>query len=220
MKYKKTIAAIAIASIGMPQLVSAISTTYSDKATFLTDTGASSATGALPSPGNVGTSPYAIGNLTLQSASGNLYVGGSTDWTTRLPGNDIAISGIENLDVGITLPGNTFSFGFDFVEPQFDPNLNAGFVDSTFTVTLLSGAAFVDSFTYNAPNDVAAFVGVWSSAAFDGVEIRETVGGIGNEFFGEMYAGSRSAAVPEAGATFGLLALAMAGMMGARRRLS
>ncbi len=68
-------------------------------------------------------------------------------------------------------------------------------VDSTFTVTLKSGVATVETFQFNVANDIAGFVGVWSVAAFDGVEIRETTGDIDDEFFGQVFT-SASAPVP------------------------
>jgi len=49
-----------------------------------------------------------------------------------------------------------YAFGFDFVEPRLDPNFGAAYIDSTFTVTLFSGDTSVGSFTFNAPDDIAA----------------------------------------------------------------
>jgi hypothetical protein len=205
---------------------------FSNKAEFLTATGATSATGPLPNLGlvpggetamqTVGTVTFSISPPSTQlfiGALGNpLVVGG--DWTTRLPGADIAISGLENLNAALTAP--VFSLGFDFVEPENDPNIFAPFIDSTFEVTLLMGSTVVDSFTFNAPNDTAAFVGVWSNHAFDRAEIRETVGGIENEFFGQFYTGTnplQATPVPEPStlALFGLGTLALIGY-GWRRR--
>ena len=197
---------------------------FSDKTDFLAETGASDATGPglLPDLGSVGLAPVVLGDVTLQSASGNsLFVGTSgsavvnDDWTLRLPGPDIAISGFEHLDVSVNLASPAFSFGFDFVEPELDPNVNAAFAESTFTVTLLSGGMFVDSFLFSRPNDSAEFVGVWSTAAFDGIEIRETTGGIENEFFGEFYAGTQR--VPEP-ASILLLVLGSVGIAARHRR--
>lgn len=74
------------------------------------------------------------------------------------------------------------------VKPNFlDPNIGAPFRDSTFTVTLRQGNVVVDSFSFNAPDDVAAFVGASSASLFNTIQIRETVGGVENEFFGQFY---------------------------------
>lgn len=129
-----------------------------------------------------------------------------------LPGHDLAIDDTEVMDVSFA---SAFSFGFDFVEPTGGPN---GFIDSTFTVTLLSGATPVGLFTFNAPNDTAAFVGVWADIAFEGVRIRETVGGLENEFFGHFYTGLRAASVPDAGSSAALLLVGVASLAAIRRR--
>ena len=201
-------------------------TIYSDKTTFLTDTGATSATGPLPSLVSPTSGPVTVGSITFTAPTG-MWFGAEfvseQDWTTRLPGNDLAINDLENLNVGINSP--VYSLGFDFVEPEFDPNINAPFVDSTFTVTMLLSGAPVDSFTFNAPNDIAAFVGMWSDSPFDRVEIRETVGGIENEFFGQFYTGTTlppsDVPVPSTVALLGT-GLAMLGLVRgpANRRLS
>jgi hypothetical protein len=180
------------------------------KSDFLAATGATDATGAgsLPNMGAVGTS-LTLGNITFTTQPGhNIYVGtkgatltaldGTTfnDWTTLLAGPDIAISDTENMDVTVNT-GLSYSFGFDFVEPTTGSVNAATVVDSTFTVTLLDGATSVGSFTFNAPDNQAAFVGVWTDTLFNKVQIRETTGGIDNEFFGEFYKGVTP--VPEPG---------------------
>ena len=117
------------------------------------------------------------------------------DWTLLLPGTDIAIGGPENLNVGFA--ASVFSMGFDFVEPSRTNVLGFGFVESSFTVSLYQDAVAVDAFSFSRPNDVAAFVGVWSDTAFNRAVIREVVpvGGnpdnwAENEFFGQFYTGN------------------------------
>jgi hypothetical protein len=112
-------------------------------------------------------------------------MGAATDWTPLLPGHDIAIDDTEMLDVSFS---SAFSLGFDFAEPS-------GGIDSTFSITLLNGVSPVGSFTFDAPDDVGAFVGVWSDASFNRAQIRETVGGSDDEFFGHFYTGT--APLPE-----------------------
>ena len=65
----------------------------------------------------------------------------------------------------------------------------------------------MDSLLFSPPNDVAAFFGVWSSVAFDAVQIRETTGSAENEFFGTFYTGSQPPAPEPAGLALGALAL-------------
>src|SRR5437762_13116443 len=79
------------------------------------------------------------------------------------------------------------ALGFDFVEPAVDAQCFAPCVDSTFTVTLKNGTATVGVFTFNAPNNMLAFVGVLSDTPFTRVEIRDTTFTIDDEFFGEVF---------------------------------
>ncbi len=188
---------------------------YYDRPSFL------SATGAAPvaefeNMGKVGgaSATYLTTDgkvrVSLGPQSTELHVGGGpggVDWTTRLAGTDIAISARENLN--LDLHGSAFAFGFDFLEPRNDPNVGGTFVDSLFTVTLKTGNQILSSFVFNAPNDTPFFVGASSVQPFNRVEIRETVGGSENEFFGRFYLAGNStttSAVP--GAPSGLTASA------------
>jgi hypothetical protein len=187
---------------------------FDNQTDFITATGATVAADmSTATLGNKGTS-YTLNDLTF-TAGDSIIIG---DWTNHLSGNDLAISGVENLDVSINLAGEFFSFGFAFVEPEFDANVNAPFVDSTFTVSLFSGATLVDSFQFNAPNDQAAFVGVWSTSdsGFDKIAIVETVGGNENEFFGDFFVGSMPVPEPTTLAIWGTLG--GLGLIAARRR--
>jgi len=186
--------------IGAQNAFAATISTFDDKTAFLTATGATSATGPLPDLGEIpggaaGTQVVGDATFSITPPSSQLFIGTSgvgmiddNDWTLRLAGPDIAISDIENLDVDLVAP--VFSFGINFVEPEFDPNVFAIFVESEFTITLKNGATTVDSFTVQRPNDVASFIGVWTDELFDRVEIHETTGGSGNEFFGEVFTGT------------------------------
>ena len=231
---KKSWAFLSVTILSFVFLGSAAATTieFYDRTAFLSATGAVS-NGAVPNLGNVGTSAT-IGNITFSSINNQniyfgtgpngLYLNGSsgryiTDWTSHLDGNDIAISGNEDLRVTIlALTSPVYSFGFDFVEPTDDTtNVESeDIVNSTFQVKLMdNGTATVfDSFSFNAPDDIAYFVGAWTDFGFDRVEIIET-GGIDNEFFGEFYTGTTP--VPEP-ATMLLLASGLAGLATFRKR--
>jgi len=191
---------------------------FNDQATFLAATGATCATCPMPNLGLVGLAgtPVVVNTVTITSVapSIDLFIGASGtgvpngDWTSIIPGNDIAISGTENLDIAFAAP--VFSMGFQFYEPtcnnKNDGNNcglgalgqveigtdvpNGAEIDSTFTVTLKNGVNTVASFQFNAPDDVFAFVGVHSDMAFDKVEIRETVGVNDDEHFGEFFTGT------------------------------
>ena len=186
--------AAAVFCLGMAGGTRADLLVFHDQDLFLGSTGAmESATSLLDySTGYVGTHVN-LGDVHIYNSHG-MYVGPS--WTTRLAGNDLAVNGYENLDITIDDP--VYSFGFQFVEPEHDPNVNAIFVDSTFRVTVLDGTNTLESFTYNAPNDQAWFVGLWSDTAFDTVQIREITGGNENEFFGRFYTGTVPVPEPSA----------------------
>ena len=181
------------------QDASAVITVFNDKTTFLTSTSATSATGPLPDLGLIAggaTASQTVGTatFTITPPSSELYIGGAGtgipggDWTLLNPGADIAISDIENLNVDLAAP--VFAFGFDFVEPTSGVGAGGGFVDSTFSLTLKNGLAIVDSFQFNAPDDVLAFVGVSSDLPFDRVEIRDITATTDDEFWGEFYTSS------------------------------
>ena len=183
--------------------VNASIVTFNDKSTFIGATGSTSATGAIPDLGFVGSSAT-VGDVTFSrappgggiwvGASGNVEVPGG-DWAPVIPGNDVAIDGIENINV--ELASSVFSFGFDFQEPSIGRDIPNGIIigscfvpvctDSTFEVTLLDNSTFVGSFMFNAPDDVLSFIGVSSDLAFNRVEIRDLTATIDDEYFGEFY---------------------------------
>ena len=102
-------------------------TTFSDQATFLGFTGATSATGALPNLGLISggsSASQTVGSVTftIGAPSTEIYIGtlgaGISTWTTLLPGNQIAIGNSENLNAALASP--VFAFAFDFVESLLD----------------------------------------------------------------------------------------------------
>lgn len=209
------LASILIGSVSVGNLQSAyaltVIDTFSDKATFTAATGATSI-GAIPNLGSIGghLSSQAIGTATFSTvhAGQGLIMGTSgfvipnNDWTTLTAGHDIAMSDDEDLD--IALAGSVYSIGFEFVEPSctvmdganlcsngdIGSNVStAATEDSEFEVTLKDGVTSIATFTFNAPDDTLAFVGVWSNDPFNGVEIRETTGTNDNEYYGEFFTG-------------------------------
>lgn len=224
---RSLISALALMSLSSTQADAGLAV-YDDLATFQSATGAASASGPLPSL--AGSRPSAhIGGVTFSGVGGwMIWVGGleaynPSDWTSLLPGHEIAVNHVENLDVAFD--ASVFSAGFGFVEPAanspsspYANNSSYPYADSTFTVTLKSGAATVGQFAFNAPDEVAGFVGVWSDVAFDRMEIRETAGGIEDDYFGEFYSGTVAMPVPEP-ETYALM-LAGLGLVGfaTRRR--
>ena len=191
----KSIAFAAITLI-VSSTVNAAIVTFSDQSTFLSSTGATSATGTIPDLGRIVSGTQTLGDVSISLGTGAsaLFVGASglsvgSDWTTVSPGNDIALSGTESINVDFVSP--VFSAGFEFVEPT-DSTCYAPCFDSTFNVTLKNGGVTVDSFTFNAPDDVLAFIGVWSDSAFDRLEIVDLTATVDDEYYGEFFSGARS----------------------------
>ena len=224
MVFSKTLQCAALAVLcavsAMPSQAANLAV-YDNKIPFVAATSATSATGSFPNLDVVWSGTTTIGSVTFSGVGGWLfYVGlANSDWTTLLPGNEIAINGAENLDVGFASP--VYSAGFEFTEPLWDANspyVGTTPNDSPFIVTLKLGTTLISSFGFNAPDNVASFVGVWSDTAFDRIEIREVTPAVDDEYFGEFYTGSVAMPVPEP-ETYALI-LAGLGLVGfvARRR--
>jgi hypothetical protein len=152
------------------------------------------------------------------------------DFSPRYPGNELAVAGVEDilaLSQGVCVGATCtpapvfFSIGFNIVEPRVDGGSAAGpdggspFVDSLFLVTLIGPSNnVITSFTFNPPDDTAAFIGAWSSEPIRQVRIRELTDDPGDEFFGDFAIGTQPLAVPEPSA----IALLAAGIFGLLRR--
>lgn len=170
---------------------------------------------ALPNSGNVGTGPVAVGPLTFDSQSGDLYLGGAFG-TALIPGVDTAISGVENLQIDISV--STTAFRFYLVEPTTDTGAvdacNFTCVQSTFMIEAFRGGLSLGSTTFEPLDDFANFIGIVDKSGIDRVLITETQGNADNEFFG----GFAIAAVPIP-ATLPMLLAALGGFgLMSRRR--
>lgn len=206
---------------------SAIVQTYVSKPTFLSDTGAISATGVLPNSGNVGTS-VTLGDLTFTnvntSANKDIFVGtgNTSDWTSRTPGNDIAFSGNEDFNISLSTPA--LSFGFDVVEPDGTLDVNGFANNSIFEIALFSGGSSgtligSDQFTLLGSvfgNDLVEFIGVTTDSAFDFITVREIVSPDGNT--NDYFSGFVTAAAVPIPASIWLFGTAIMGLMGLNRK--
>lgn len=176
------------------EFAGAASLIFNDRDNFINATSAISATGGTISGSATQVTSYTQGLTTFSNATltvgcpatGPLNYCQPDGWAPSLTGDDIAITGNEDFDASFSTTNPIFSVGFEMFEPT-SANTGGGFVDSTFTISLFDGISLVDSFTFEPANDEVDFFGVWSSASFTKVEIRESVGGIENEFFGEFW---------------------------------
>ena len=108
-----------------------------------------------------------------------------------LAGNEIAL-GFENLQVSFASP--VTAMGFVFVEPNVTmPDHGGTPVNSPYLVTLYNGTVEVGTFSFDAPDDQIAFVGVSSVTPFTRATIIDTTGNGDDEYFGEFYTSSGGA---------------------------
>lgn len=153
---------------------------FDDESLF---TGQSGAAAQPDWPGSGSQASIVSGDLTVTlgpSATGLSF----NVQSSLLPGNELAVSGVENINVDLAGPP-VFSLGFQFIDPTDGPN-------SSFDVSLISGGmggVVVDTFNFEAPKDVAHFVGFVSDTAFDRIEVREVGGNGQNELYGLFFTG-------------------------------
>jgi hypothetical protein len=194
--------------------------TFNTLASFQSSTGATAASGALPTGGSIFSSAT-VGSVTF-SAPVAQFVNWSTLLSAVETGGVLVVSngagdvgGSINDGINAQFAAPVFSAGFAFHEPgssgAVTDGCNTTCINSQWQMRLMSGASVVASVPWTFPKDQATFFGVWSDTAFNRLEIRETVGTDDNEFYGQFYTGL-AAAVPEPG-TAALLALGAAALL-------
>lgn len=179
----------------------AATTPYTDKATFLAQTGATSATGPIPNIGLVAVSPgdpgTALGSLTFSVAPGGsaLFIGAlgwvpGNDWYPPTPTNEMALN-LEHMQAAVTAGTPIYSIGFDFIEPNATmPSWGGVPVESDYRIQLYRGATLVGEVTFSGasiPNDIVTFLGVTSDVPFDRVIIDDLTNSNDDEYFGEFF---------------------------------
>ncbi len=196
---------LGLAGLLPPAFAQATLQTFDDKAAFLAATGAANATGPLPDLGVVPEGEFrTVGSITFSPLAGapTMYIGGASSagvgpyWYPPIPAQFIAL-GQENFQADVAAP--VFSMGFEIVEPAATmPAWGGTAGPTTFLVTLynVSGPESntqVGQFTFDAPDDVLAFVGVWSNLPFNRLTITDTTGNNDDEYFGQFYTGTTPA---------------------------
>lgn len=80
---------------------------------------------------------------------------------------------------------------------------------------MFSGVTMIATYEFTRPKDSLEFVGIWTSDAFDRIEVRETEGNVDNEFFGNFSIGRTPLPEP---ASFALFAAGLLGLVLTKRR--
>jgi len=159
--------------------------TFTDRTDFLNAT----ATTAIDIP-SFGGGTVTIGSVVFSGGPSATLL--FSNGFSSLLGNELVFSGNENFNVDIA--SGIFSFGFDTHEPTKGgpvDGCNTGrCVDSTFEFSIFGNAGIIDSFTFLPADDLLSFAGITSDILFTRVQIREIVGSIDNEFFGNFVQGS------------------------------
>jgi hypothetical protein len=226
-KLRACLCAAAFSAAATGGAAAATVSTFNTLASFQTSTGATAASGLMPTASS-SFSSATLGSVTF-SAPSAVFVNWSTLLSAVQTGGVLAVNlgagdvgGTNNDGINAQFAAPVFSAGFRFHEPGSSTAIidgcNTTCVNSQWSLRLMSGATLVAAVPWTFPKDQATFVGVWSDTAFNRLEIRETVGSDDNEFYGQFYTGL-AAAVPEPGSA-GLMFLGAATLLlrGKRRQ--
>ena len=178
---------------------------YFDKATFLADTGASSATGPLPDVGIIldadvdpPVSSYALGLGDLRPDPGQRQRVHRRDGHPHRAGlvpadtgqrHGVRLGALPGLDPG---PGVLVRLRHRRAGRD-DADFGGTPEESTYEFLLFNGTLHVGTVLFDGakiPNDVETFIGVWSDKPFDRVVINDLSGSDDDEFLGEFYTGT------------------------------
>ena len=187
--------ALSVAMLMFATSANALTIDFSDRASFLAAGGA--ATDHISPVVSARTGAATVGGLEISPVTSNFFSFANSPSGIS---NALIFSAGNGENFNIAINEDVFGFGFDIFEPTSSGELfcNTTCVASTFEVTFLDGATSVGSetFTPTPSNTETTFFGVISTLAFNGVEIRETVGSNDNEHFGNFTTVAAPAPVP------------------------
>ena len=169
MSFKKLAAILAaFAALSGP---AAAATFHTSQASWDAKTDSETAV-VLPPTGSV--TSFTAGDLTFSRTGGssNLIVGTRADWSSVIAGDDLAVSGPE--DVLIDFASAVTGFAFLLHEPTVNngpsnltDSCNATCVDTEFVFRLFLGGSQIASFNFNPADNIANFVGFTHRGGFD-----------------------------------------------------
>lgn len=190
---------------------SASAVTFTDRATFLAQSGTVTEHTDLSADFTISNGPNA-----------SVIVTDTTTFTDKFsPNKYIVISDVENFNAVVTFSADILAFGMDVFEPTSTAKFNgcnvSACVESTFELSFLSGATLLETISFEPANDVLAFIGFSSATAFNRIEVREVTGSNDNEMFGNFATVTAAVPVP---AALPLMAAGIGafGLMGWRRK--
>lgn len=144
----------------------------------------------LPNLGTVGQVGVAD-DLTFQSFGSDILLfgtGTTAEWSTLIPGADIAVSGKEDFQIsGPGMLGMSFLVHeptFNGSNSNFTDTCNAQCAESIYQISVFDNQNMLDSIQIGLLNDALTFVGISSKQSFNRVVVNEIVGTFDNEFFG------------------------------------
>ena len=156
-------------------------TRFTDEAAFLAASGATAAV-TYPTPRPNSFDPYIEDGVSIASAAG--FINRVRDETPLLAGNEIVVSGAENID--ITLSPAVSAFGLRMQDGFAIGNVGTcppfPTFDSQFEFTFKSGFTTLGTLTEDPPVDQVFFLGAIFGQPVDRIEIRE-IGSVVDDLF-------------------------------------
>jgi hypothetical protein len=178
------LAVVTITAVAFPAIAA---TSYTSEASFITAAGAAKASlpGTLAATSSFGAAP-----LTFSADAGQTFVIDTPVYGHPISGEaNLLLSGYESQTLVSAVP--LYAFGLKIFQPSNSapipgPNGVACYLTcdrGSFTITLLQGAAVVDSFTFTPVYDAVEFHGYAGATAFNRIRISDDLATADDEYF-------------------------------------